>query len=159
MLIAAVALMLVATQAPAANAKDFSIAESFGRDVRALTAWRVYASADGESHVEKVTLPAKEAAFFGIENGRRTFLESKAEKMSILSVPPNVELAARPVPGRSMVLILRGTAKLGVSDGQRIDIGPGSLLIFEDSTGKGHSGNTGPEGYTALTISFPEQPK
>jgi hypothetical protein len=98
---------------------------------------RVYADDAGESHFEDVWLPAE----------RRSSPTGTVEAVAPLDV---AELAFRVVleeasdtvphnaPRRLLIVQLDGTVEVEVSDGERRVFGPGSALLVEDTTGKGH---------------------
>jgi uncharacterized cupin superfamily protein len=43
---------------------------------------------------------------------------------------------------RQFVITLSGTLEITTSDGERREVGPDSILLVEDTTGDGHSGNS-----------------
>jgi len=43
-----------------------------------------------------------------------------------------------PTPRKQFYLILSGEVECSVSDGERRVFGPGSIVLLEDTTGKGH---------------------
>lgn len=95
---------------------------------------RIYTDADGESHFEEVKVPL----------GQRTGTGSELSEM----VPVQGVIFRRtsadqfvdwhPAPRRQFVITLSGEAELQTSDGQVRRIGPGSIVLVEDVTGKGH---------------------
>jgi len=98
---------------------------------------RVYADDDGETHFEDVRLPAErrssptgtveEVAALEVEGvAFRLVLEEASD-----TVPHNA-------PRRLLIVQLDGTVEVEVSDGERRLFGPGSALLVEDTTGKGH---------------------
>lgn len=98
---------------------------------------RVFADADGETHFEEVTLPAE----------RRSSPTGTVEALAPLDVDG---LAFRVVleeasdtdphnaPRRLLIVQLDGAVEVEVSDGERREFGPGSVMLVEDLTGKGH---------------------
>jgi hypothetical protein len=99
---------------------------------------RVYADSEGESHFEDVHLPSERHS-------------SPTGAMEALTVP----LAAQEVvfrkvlteasdttphnaPTRLLIIQVNGTVEVEVSDGEIRQFGPGSALLVEDTTGKGH---------------------
>ena len=99
---------------------------------------RVYAGADGETHFEDVHLPRE----------RR---ESPTGTVDEVTAPIPVEgLVFRLViseasdtephnaPQRLFIVQIDGTVEVEVSDGEKRVFGPGSVLLVEDTTGKGH---------------------
>ena len=105
---------------------------------RMATYVRVYADADGETHFEEVELPRK----------RR---ESPTGTVDEVTAPIPVEgLVFRLVvseasdtephnaPRRLVIVQVDGSVEVEVSDGEKRVFGPGSVLLVEDTTGKGH---------------------
>jgi hypothetical protein len=99
---------------------------------------RVYAGADGETHFEDVELPRE----------RRESLTGTVDE---ITAPIAVEgLVFRLVsseasdtephnaPRRLVIVQIDGTVEVEVSDGEKRVFGPGSVLVVEDTTGKGH---------------------
>jgi len=99
---------------------------------------RVYADADGESHFEDVDMP-------------RDRRESPTGTVDAVTAPIPVEgLVFRLVvseaadsephnaPTRLFIVQIDGTVEIEVSDGEKRVFGPGSVLLVEDTTGKGH---------------------
>jgi quercetin dioxygenase-like cupin family protein len=98
---------------------------------------RVYADADGETHFEDVRVQAE----------RRSSPTGTVEAVAPLDVEG---LAFRVVldeasetdphnaPRRLLIVQVDGTVEVEVSDGETRQFGPGSVLLVEDTTGKGH---------------------
>ena len=104
---------------------------------RSPTYTRVYADADGETHFEDIALPSE----------RRSSPTGAVEAVAPLDVEG---LAFRVVleeasdtdshnaPRRLLIVQLDGAVEVEVSDGEKREFGPGSVLLVEDTTGKGH---------------------
>lgn len=115
---------------------------------------RIYADAEGESHFEDVAMP----------------LATKVLAPPMAVVPQSEPLAAarlvhfrgpqelkgsawHPAPTRQFMYVLSGTVEITVSDGEMRTFAPGSMLLVEDVTGKGHSGRRpDPDGCTAALV-------
>jgi hypothetical protein len=54
------------------------------------------------------------------------------------ATPPGREIDYHPASRRQYVITLSGHAELVLSGGQTIQVGPGSIELAEDTTGKGH---------------------
>src|SRR5689334_22099804 len=104
---------------------------------RSPTYTRVYADAEGETHFEDVWL----------EGEQRSSPTGTVEAVAPLEVDG---LAFRLVleeasdtdphnaPRRLLIVQVDGTVEVEVSDGEKRLFGPGSALLVEDTTGKGH---------------------
>ena len=86
--------------------------------------FRVYATADGESHIEEVEVAAT-ASPLPLSNLR-----------AVSYSPAKVEW--HHAPSRQFAINLTGEIEAEVSDGTKQRIGPGDLVFLEDTTGKGH---------------------
>jgi hypothetical protein len=59
--------------------------------------------------------------------------------------------------GKEIFLTIQGSSTLVLPNGQEQPVSPGTLVIFQDGGSKsGHGGRTGPCGYVALSIAFPD---
>jgi hypothetical protein len=99
---------------------------------------RIYTDAEGETHFEDVTMPT--------ELRTSPVSSARAELAAPLAVadatfrrvvedhPPEPHVA----PRRQLVVHLVGEAEVEVSDGEVRRFGPGSVVLVEDLTGKGH---------------------
>lgn len=100
--------------------------------------WRTYTDADGETHgedvdaglIEGASLPGSPPANLSPEFGTRAALYA--------SFPPAWYWDWHRSPRRQLAITLRGTVDVGTSDGQHRRLGPGTIWLHEDTTGKGH---------------------
>lgn len=98
---------------------------------------RIYTDGDGETHFQDVVVSAT--------------VERYASATWLLSAPmPVTEARFRDVsedypdtphvaPRRQLIVGLAGVAEVEVSDGEVRSFGPGSVLLVDDLTGKGHT--------------------
>jgi hypothetical protein len=150
---------------PAVDAVD-AFRRKFAPGTDRISAYRIYTGADGHSKLETVTFVGKKQPFFDPENGlfnakgvqvdkeSVAFLSGRLAHINIYNAPADVDLPLHTSPGSEMFLILRGSSTLRLHDGTRQNFGPGDIVIFEDTTGKGRGGRIGPEGFTAINFSF-----
>lgn len=98
---------------------------------------RIYTDADGETHFEDVLL----------ETERRTSPTGTVEAVAPLEVEGLAfrlvleeasETVPHNAPRRLLIVQVDGTVEVEVSDGETRQFGPGSVLLVEDTTGKGH---------------------
>jgi hypothetical protein len=97
-----------------------------------LMAIRLYTGADNQTHAEEVELkfnPGKPAEV------SKLLPVSSAELHR--TAGGNVEDWHR-APRRQYVITLSGHGELEVAGGKKISVGPGSIDLVEDTTGKGH---------------------
>ena len=95
---------------------------------------RVYTGDDGESHFEDVELPLKDAG----QVGRLTSL-IPATGVVFRETGGDYDLDWHNAPRRQYVVMLSGGGvELEVGDGTKRRLGPGDVLLAEDTTGRGH---------------------
>jgi hypothetical protein len=92
---------------------------------------RLYTGADGKTHVEEIE------AKFG-PNGTDPFKLMAAPGAEIRRAPPGRVVDWHPAPRRQYVITLSGRGEVELEDGTKIPLGPGSIDLAEDLTGKGH---------------------
>jgi hypothetical protein len=100
---------------------------------------RLFAGPDGESHFEDVAIELARIAQYakGVPDGYISApLASTA--LTFLSGPPGWIGDWHPGPRRQFMVKLAGETEIVASDGERRQIGPGTVLLLEDTTGKGH---------------------
>ena len=122
-----VALFLVAVQvsAPVPSTQPLpSVAAPRSNEGARPRIFRVYATADGETHIEQVEV-APTAGPLPLTNLR-----------AVSYSPAKVEWHR--APARQFAINLTGEIEAEVSDGTKQRIGPGDLVFLEDTTGKGH---------------------
>jgi len=103
-------------------------AEEKGQGKRVL---RIYADADGNSHVEELPIATKEGRI------RRT--ESAAVTgFTYADYPASSVEDWHRTPGRQFSISLSGEIEVEVSGGKKHAIHPGDIVFLEDLQGKGH---------------------
>lgn len=95
---------------------------------------RIYAGPDGESHLQDVEQEMKPGAYAS------TMSEMIAAKGVIFRESDSGEyfIDWHNAPRRQFVVNLTGDVEIETSDGDKRRFGPGSILLAEDVTGKGH---------------------
>lgn len=99
---------------------------------------RVYADAEGETHFEDVAVPTtsrRSPVSEALVEISDAFPVSGAIFRQVVADHPGTP---HPAPRRQFVVHLAGAAELVVSDGETRRIGPGDVVLVEDTTGKGH---------------------
>ena len=116
--------------------------------------FRIYAGADGESHFEDVEIPLHGAA-----NSSSYSALVPATGVIFRRSPADQYLDWHPAPRRQYVITLSGRAEVEASDGEVRRIGPGTIMLAEDTTGKGHiTRGVGTEERVSLFIPLPLRP-
>lgn len=92
---------------------------------------RLYSGPDGQTHAEEI-----EVTFGpGGTNGFKLMAGAGAE---IRRAPPGRVADWHTAPRRQYVITLSGRGEVELIDGTKIELGPGSIDLAEDLTGKGH---------------------
>ena len=118
---------------------------------------RIYADAQGESHFEDVEFafietdlvpPAPPVLMTGLQD---------ASQYGFELVHPGWHGDWHPVPQRLLAVYLSGAGAMEASDGEVRDLMPGTILLAEDTTGRGHiSRVTGVEDMLVLIMLLPD---
>jgi hypothetical protein len=94
---------------------------------------RVFTGADGESHFEDIDVAFPQRGEFG-----RVSAMVPARGVMFREVDGDYDLGFHNAPRRQYVVNLTGSVDIEVGDGTRRRLGPGSILLAEDTTGRGH---------------------
>lgn len=109
---------------------------------------RVYTGPDGESHFEDLDVDFEQSGLFG-----RISKMVPARGVIFREVDGDYDLDFHNAPRRQYVVNLTGSVDLVVGDGTTRRLGPGSVLLADDTTGRGHkSRNVAGEPRTCLFI-------
>lgn len=116
---------------------------------------RIYADAQGESHFEDVEVPL---SLIEVAPGISPLFASgfnEASRYAFLRAEPGWREDWHPAPQRQFLVYLAGVTDFRVSDGEVRKIGPGTILLAEDTVGTGHiSEVVGEEDVVAVLIQF-----
>lgn len=94
---------------------------------------RVYTGDDGESHFEDVDVPLGEAG-----RGGRLSEMVAARGVIFRETGGDYDLDFHTAPRRQYVVNLSGSVEITVGSGESRVLGPGEILLAEDTTGHGH---------------------
>ncbi len=94
---------------------------------------RIYADANGESHFQDVEVAMTTAPY-----NTGTISQMIAAKGVMFRVSRDYLVDWHNAPRRQFVVNVTGTLEVTVSDGEKRRFGPGTILLAEDVTGKGH---------------------
>lgn len=113
--------------------------------------FRIYAGADGESHFEDVDIALDER-----RNGSELSAPVPATGVIFRRSPATQFIDWHPAPRRQFVVTLSGEAEVEASDGEIRRLGPGTIMLADDTTGKGHiTRGVGTEERLSLFIPLP----
>jgi quercetin dioxygenase-like cupin family protein len=108
---------------------------------------RIYVDADGESHFEDVEVETQSGRLRAGWPEVDLSAEMAATYVRFLRIPAEQRGSDwHTAPRRQFVVCLEGESEYETSDGDTRRAGPGSVILAEDTTGKGHrSRNLGGE--------------
>src|SRR4051812_11969223 len=97
-----------------------------------LTYLRLYSTPDGESHFEDVAVEMSETGAAGV-------LTPTIATTGVLfrGPPAGYDIDWHPAPRRQFIIRLTGVIEATASDGETRRMGPGSIVLVEDTSGKG----------------------
>jgi len=109
---------------------------------------RLFTGPDGLTHTEEI-----EAKFAPVGGGAAAFKLLANAGAELRRAPPGRVLDWHTAPRRQYVITLSGHGEVEVAGGKKILLGPGSIDLVEDVTGKGHITRTvGNEDRVTITI-------
>lgn len=112
---------------------------------------RVYAGPDGQSHFDEALI-----ALAPDDDWLARQVLATAVTVRDVPVGLNRDWAVAPAPPQ-LVITLAGQYEVETSDGQVRRFGPGSLVLFEDVSGKGHRlRGVGPSEWVSLSVVIPQ---
>lgn len=103
-----------------------------------VTYVRLGPDANGESHFERRELGLTATAFAPPAPPMEVSPVAAATGWRFLHLPPNWVGGWHPTPRRIWIFCLRGELDFTASDGEVHRIRPGSTMLLEDTTGRGH---------------------
>lgn len=98
-----------------------------------ITITRLYTGSDGKTKMEEFEVPLR-------GQGRGTELSSTVAVTSLQFRKTNGDynLDWHPAPSRQFVITLSGESEVELEGGRKLRLGPGHILLAEDTTGQGH---------------------
>lgn len=93
----------------------------------------LYTGSDGESHLEDVDIELNPST---LDGGVTDLWPASAVR--VRTIRSDYEMGFHVAPHRQLVVNLIGTSEIEVASGDRRVLGPGSILVVEDTTGRGH---------------------
>jgi hypothetical protein len=94
---------------------------------------RLYTGDDGLSHFEDIEVPLAPWSDASLLSETLS-----VTGMNFRSNVKNYDLDYHPAPRRQFIVNLSGAVEITASDGEVRVFGPGSVMLAEDTTGKGH---------------------
>jgi hypothetical protein len=119
---------------------------------------RLWADDKGESHFEDVELTLEEVDDY-FENTPPVLMSAfeSATQYGFELVPPGWQGGWHPAPQRILAIYLSGEGEIEASDGEVRLISPGTILLAEDTTGRGHRNRvTGSSEVSMVVVLLPD---
>ena len=93
---------------------------------------RVYTGSDGQSHFEAIEISLQESRYGALSE------LFEAEGVIFRETPAGGELDFHNAPRRQFVVTLSGEVEIECGDGSKRRLGPGEILLADDTSGQGH---------------------
>jgi hypothetical protein len=123
-------------------------------DERVL-ALRIFADESGETHMEDVAIALGARQLFADNPPLRLSENFSASWCNLCRVPAGMgEVSWHNPPQRLLVLWLSGEVEFETSDGDIRRLPAGSVVLAEDTTGKGHISRHPAEGQLVVHVAF-----
>jgi hypothetical protein len=133
LLSAVLVLGWIPTLAMIGGARWFDGGLMFAQPRTAMKVTRLFTGADGTTQVEEYEVPLK-------AQGRGTELSEAVavESLQFRRTNQDYNLDWHPAPRPQYVVTLSGESEIELEGGRKLRLGPGHILLAEDTTGKGH---------------------
>jgi hypothetical protein len=130
---AALVLGWIPTLAVVAGARWINAGPVVAQSRAPMKVTRLYTGSDGKTKVEEYEVPLK-------AQGRGTELSEAVavESLQFRRTNQDYNLDWHPAPRRQFVVTLSGESEIELEGGQKLRLGPGHILLAEDTTGQGH---------------------
>ena len=118
---------------------------------------RIWADEEGESHLEDVDLEFTEQDFVPPAPPVLITSPEAASDYVFERVAPGWHGDWHPAPGRVLAVYLTGQGSIEASDGTSRPLEPGTILLAEDTTGRGHVTKvTGTDEMFVVIVTLPD---
>lgn len=106
---------------------------------RTLSFVRIFADSSGTSHFEDYELKLRSVDFAPPAPPLQVSEFDEATRYGFVGAPAGWFGDWHPAPRHQVAFILRGELEVAVADGEVRRFGPGSSVLLEDTSGKGHT--------------------
>jgi hypothetical protein len=117
---------------------------------------RLYADAAGHSHFEEVQVPLAAQDFAPPARPMNLSAFSPATRWAFFEIPTGWVGEWHPTPRRQVFFWLAGEVEITASDGEVRRFPAGTVLLVEDTTGKGHYSRTVDADTLAAVVQLPD---
>jgi hypothetical protein len=94
---------------------------------------RIYTGADGKTKAEEFEIPLKAR-----DKGSDLSASAAVTSLQVRRTTEAYALDWHPAPRRQLVVTLSGESEIELEGGRKLRLGPGHILLAEDTTGQGH---------------------
>jgi hypothetical protein len=94
---------------------------------------RIYTGADGKTKVEEFQIPLQPR-----DAGSDLSASIAVTSLQVRRTTPQYNLDWHPASRRQLVVTLSGESEIELEGGRKLRLGPGHILLAEDTTGQGH---------------------
>lgn len=98
-----------------------------------ITITRLYTGADGKTKVEEWEVPLTPQS-----RGTELSKTVPVKSLQFRRTNKDYDLDWHPAPARQFVITLSGESEIELEGGRKLRLGPGHILLAEDTTGQGH---------------------
>jgi hypothetical protein len=117
---------------------------------------RIYADESGESHLADIDIPLVPTELVpGLPSIHLSAPIAASSVRFVWGSPGAQEYGWHVAPARQLVILLTGWLEFETSDGEKRRCEPGTVILAEDTFGKGHI-TRGPGGQFALFVLVPD---
>jgi hypothetical protein len=118
--------------------------------------WRLYSDAAGESHFEEVEIALAPRDFAPPAQPMNLSAFTPAMRWAFFEIPTGWEGDWHPTPHRQVFFWLAGEVEITASDGEVRRFPAGTVLLVEDTTGRGHYSRTVAADTLAAVVQLPD---
>ena len=126
--------------------------EKLSPNLTRVTYHRIYADAQGGSHFDTVTVEQSLASGAPPAAPFYVSMDKPASKYRFYSFQPGWIGELHPAPTRQFLALMSGAVEMETTDGTVRRLGPGDLVLLEDTTGRGHVTKNLVDGYTTFLV-------
>jgi len=113
---------------------------------------RIYTDAHGESRFDTVAVEQRRAQAAPPAAPFYVSQDGPASKFRFYTFEPGWIGELHPAPTRQFLALLAGRVEMETTDGTVRTLGPGDLVLLEDTTGKGHVTRNIGHGYAMFLV-------
>jgi len=113
---------------------------------------RLFAGDAGESHFEDVEIEFTSSEYTASAPPLGLSSMSSAAEFGFMKAPAGWKSEWHPSSARNFFVVVSGEWEVTASDGETRRFGPQSLLLVEDTTGKGHKSRVVSDSIVALIV-------